>query len=43
VEGTELLAHIIHPELFKWEGSQAAFRSIEFSTAAPKSFSIANL
>jgi len=34
VEGTELLAHLIHPDLFKWEGSPEAFRKIEFSRAA---------
>src|SRR5712692_2496357 len=34
VDGTELLAHLIHPEVFKWEGSQKAFRRVEFSKAA---------
>ncbi len=43
VEGTELLAHLIHPELFSWEGSQKAFRRVEFSKAAPTSFSVASL
>ncbi len=43
VEGTELLAHLIHPELFNWQGSQEAFRRIEFSNAAPTSFSVASL
>jgi len=43
VDGTELLAHLIHPEIFEWEGSPKAFRRIEFSTAVPKSFSIASL
>src|SRR6266851_4753276 len=43
VDGTELLAHLINPELFQWEGSPAAFRKIELSHAAPASFSIANL
>jgi len=43
VEGTELLAHLFHPELFSWEGSQEAFRRIEFPNAAPTSFSVANL
>jgi iron complex transport system substrate-binding protein len=33
VEGTELLAHLIHPDIFQWEGSQGAFRRIEFSNA----------
>ena len=43
VEGTELLAHLFHPELFSWEGSQAAFRRVEFSKAVPTSFSVASL
>lgn len=34
VEGVELLAHLIHPELFKWEGPREAFQWIEFSTTA---------
>jgi iron complex transport system substrate-binding protein len=28
VEGTELLAHIIHPDLFEWNGRTDAFRSL---------------
>ncbi len=28
VEGTELLAHLIHPELFAWEGPATAFERI---------------
>jgi iron complex transport system substrate-binding protein len=43
VDGTELLAHLIHPELFQWEGSPEAFRRVEFSKAAPESFSLAGL
>jgi iron complex transport system substrate-binding protein len=43
VEGTELLAHLIHPELFQWEASQEAFRRIEFSKAVPTSFSVASV
>jgi iron complex transport system substrate-binding protein len=43
VDGTELLAHLIHPELFQWEGSPEAFRRIEFSKAIPTSFSVASL
>ena len=43
VEGTELLAHLFHPDLFHWEGSPEAFRRIEFSNAAPTSFSVASL
>jgi iron complex transport system substrate-binding protein len=29
VEGTELLAHLIHPDLFTWQGPVAAFARIE--------------
>jgi iron complex transport system substrate-binding protein len=42
VEGTELLAHLIHPELFKWEGSPRAFQRIESSLAIPTSDSVAS-
>jgi len=28
VDGVELLAHLLHPELFKWNGSPEAFRKI---------------
>lgn len=28
VEGTELLAHLIHPDLFAWAGSEQAYRRI---------------
>jgi iron complex transport system substrate-binding protein len=31
VEGTELLAHLIHPELFDWNGPADAFRAIAAS------------
>ncbi len=37
VEGAELLAHLIHPDLFQWEGSSDAFRGISTS------FSVASL
>jgi len=43
VDGTELLAHLIHPELFQWQGSQKAFRRIEFSNAVPTNYSVASL
>jgi iron complex transport system substrate-binding protein len=33
VEGTELLAHLIHPELFAWRGPASAFKSLQFSPA----------
>ena len=29
VEGTELLAHLIHPDLFDWQGPANAFRSLD--------------
>lgn len=32
VEGTELLAHLIHPELFKWAGPATAFRRFDSET-----------
>jgi len=31
VEGTELLAHLIHPALFEWNGSPKAFQKLDFS------------
>jgi len=31
VDGVEVLAHLIHPELCDWHGSQNAFRQIHFS------------
>ena len=31
VDGTELLAHLIHPELFDWDGPADAFRAIAAS------------
>jgi iron complex transport system substrate-binding protein len=30
VDGTELLAHLIHPELFSWHGSNAAYQWLQF-------------
>jgi iron complex transport system substrate-binding protein len=30
VDGTELLAHLIHPELFPWNGPASAYRRLEF-------------
>jgi iron complex transport system substrate-binding protein len=29
VEGTELLAHLLHPDLFEWNGPRSAFRKLE--------------
>ncbi|MGH9907293.1 MAG: cobalamin-binding protein, partial [Pyrinomonadaceae bacterium] len=29
VEGTELLAHLIHPDLFSWEGNETAYRRLD--------------
>jgi hypothetical protein len=28
IDGTELLAHLIHPELFSWKGAQNAFERV---------------
>jgi iron complex transport system substrate-binding protein len=28
VEGTELLAHLLHPELFEWKGPAGAFQRL---------------
>jgi iron complex transport system substrate-binding protein len=33
VEGTELLAHLFHPDLFKWGGLPSAFRRLDLSSA----------
>src|SRR5208283_1468197 len=33
VEGTELLAHLLHPLLFEWNGPQGAFRRLELPRA----------
>jgi len=33
VEGTQLLAHLLHPDLFDWKGSGQAFRRLESSPA----------
>ena len=30
VDGTELLAHLIHPQLFHWNGSTTAYQRLEF-------------
>lgn len=43
VDGTELLAHLFHPQHFQWEGSQEAFRKIECSKAVTTSFSVSSL
>jgi len=43
VDGTELLAHLIHPDLFQWEGSPEAFRRIEFSDAVRTDSLVASL
>jgi len=32
VEGAELLAHIIHPELFEWGGPPDAYRRAELGS-----------
>jgi len=33
VDGTELLAHLIHPELFSWAGAESAYQQLECSTS----------
>ncbi len=33
VDGTELLAHLLHPEVFEWSGSPAAYVKINYSAA----------
>ena len=43
VEGTELLAHLIHPELFAWKGSTTAYHRFEFSAVRPRNDSSATL
>jgi len=30
VDGTELLAHLIHPDVFSWNGSESAYQRLEF-------------
>ncbi len=34
IKGTELLAHLIHPALFEWNGPQGAFRRLELPLGA---------
>ena len=34
VEGTELLAHLIHPEAFSWHSLQSAYQKLELDLAA---------
>lgn len=34
VEGTELLAHLIHPEAFGWQGPQCAYQKLNLPQAA---------
>jgi len=41
VEGTELLAHLFHPDLFGWEGPSSAFLKVDLLTAAPGNHSAA--
>lgn len=33
VDGTELLAHLVHPELFAWNGSENAYQRLDFLAA----------
>ena len=34
VEGTELLAHLIHPEAFSWQGPQCAYQRLDLELAS---------
>ena len=34
VEGTELLAHLLHPDMFPWKGRTAAFRAVTLPCVA---------
>ncbi len=43
VDGTELMAHLIHPELFQWKGSPQAFHRIEFPKTILPNVSVAGL
>src|SRR5439155_14679008 len=36
VEGTELLAHLLHPEVFAWSGPPGAFHRLEHQRAAAR-------
>ena len=36
VEGTELLAHLLHPDLFSWNGPSAAFHGVALRAADQK-------
>ena len=36
VDGVELLAHLIHPEIFEWEGPADAFEKITIPEARPR-------
>jgi len=38
VEGTELLAHLIHPELFDWSSSAPAYHRFQFSLTEGKDY-----
>ena len=38
VEGTELLAHLLHPSLFEWNGPQSAFRPLLPSSISAQAY-----
>lgn len=40
VEGTGLLAHLIHPDLFSWAGSEGAYQRIKYSAASQINYSL---
>lgn len=35
IDGTELLAHLLHPEVFEWRGPDSAFRRIDCNPPQP--------
>lgn len=43
VDGTKLLAHLFHPDLFQWEGPPRAFQRLGQFAASPSSYSVASL
>jgi iron complex transport system substrate-binding protein len=35
VDGAELMAHLVHPELFGWDGADDAYRRLETPVKRP--------
>ena len=40
VDGTELLAHLIHPEVVSWDAPSKAYHRLEFSTATANQITV---